>query len=757
IGFDEYCLWQAAGRRGSRYADPVIIENGKWRDNTRGKYGPDIVCDYVLDFIDRNQDKPFLAYYPMLLPHSPHEPTPLSQPGRDEQGYFADMVAYMDQNVGRIVQRLDELKLSERTIVVFTGDNGTNRRIRSRLGDQPIRGGKGTPTIAGTHVPLVARWQGQSPAGVINDNLIDFTDFLPTFCEAAGVPLPREETFDGVSFLAQIRGRPNTPRSSIFCYYEPQHGNFGKAVYAHDQRWKLYDDGRFFDLVADPGEKNPLVDNQPKIAAAEARAARERLQVVLDQKSREAERAKKLRASVETIKPLALHPDNPHYFLFRDKPAVLITSGEHYGAVLNLDFDYLPYLDELTAHGFNQTRTFSGVYRELPSSSFPGIKENTLAPAAGRFVCPWGRSSTPVASDGGNQFDLDKWDPAYFQRLKDFVGQAGKRGIVVELVFFCTMYNEELWQASPMRVINNVNGVGDVERHEVYSFKDQKLLAVQEALVRKVVSELKDFDNVYYEICNEPYERGGFAQEWNDRIIATIVDAESTFPHKHLIAEGIAVRSAKIEKPNPHVSVFNFHAATPEAVRQNYRLNKAIADDETGGKGTTDLPYRREAWEFILAGGGVFSHLDFSFTCKHPNGVAKLTTEPGGGGPELRQQLKVLKSFLESFDFVPMKPDDTIVQGGRITAPQTKQPLDVKKTAFVLAERGKAYAIYIGAGTQAELLLDLPAGSYKMEWVNTKTGKVDKAEETAHGGGELRLTSPPYQEDVALRLVSVPR
>jgi hypothetical protein len=88
--------------------------------------------------------------------------------------------------------------------------------------------------------------------------------------------------------------------------------------------------------------------------------------------------------------PLALHPENPHYFLFRGKPAVLVTSGEHYGAVLNLDFDYGKYLDALAADGLNLTRTFSGSYVE-PIGAF-GIAENTLAPQPGRFLAPWARS-----------------------------------------------------------------------------------------------------------------------------------------------------------------------------------------------------------------------------------------------------------------------------------------------------------------------------------------------------------------------------
>ena len=115
--------------------------------------------------------------------------------------------------------------------------------------------------------------------------------------------------------------------------------------------------------------------------------------------------------------------------------------------MLNRDFDYVRYLDVLKAHGFNLTRTFSGTYREVPGSF--GIKGNTLAPAAGRYLCPWARSQIPGASDGGNKFDLTKWDAAYFERLKDFVAQAGQRGIVVELVLFCTMYDDAVWEPAP--------------------------------------------------------------------------------------------------------------------------------------------------------------------------------------------------------------------------------------------------------------------------------------------------------------------
>jgi hypothetical protein len=449
-------------------------------------------------------------------------------------------------------------------------------------------------------------------------------------------------------------------------------------------------------------------------------------------------------------RPLALHPDNPHYFLFRGKPAVLLTSGEHYGAVLNRDFDYRPYLDELKACKFNLTRTFSGTYREIPGSF--GIVENTLAPAAGRFLSPWARADKAGAGDGGHKFDLKSWDEAYFDRLKDFVGEAGKRGVVVELVLCCALYDDKLWAVNPMNARNNVNGVGSVGRLEVYTLKDKGLTAVQEALAKKLVTELRDFDNVYFELCNEPYF-GGVTKEWHERIAAAIVEAEKGLPARHLIAQNVANGSAKVTAPNPHVSIFNFHYATPpDTVAVNFGLNKAIGDDETGFKGKDDLPYRTEGWDFFLAGGAVYSNLDYSYTCARPNGTAAVTTSPGGGGPKLRRQLTILKEFMDELDFVKMKPANHLLKGGKVTAALAGNPPQARATARLLAEPGRAYAAYVRGGSHAELVLELSAGAWRAEWVDTKTGKAVKTEDFTHGGGTRKLASPPYTDDIALRV-----
>jgi hypothetical protein len=440
--------------------------------------------------------------------------------------------------------------------------------------------------------------------------------------------------------------------------------------------------------------------------------------------------------------PIALHPDNPHYLLLRGKPVVLVTSGEHYGAVLNGDFDYEPYLDELQSHGLNLTRTFTGVYCEPPGAF--NIARNTLAPAAGKLLCPFARSDQPGYANGGNRFDLTRWDEAYFRRLKTFVAAAGRRGIVVELVLFCPFYKDDMWKLSPMNAANNVNDIGQLKSTTPLTLNNGKLMAVQEAMVRKIVSELAGADNLYYEICNEPYF-AGVTLAWQHRIADTIIDAQAKLRAKHLIAQNIANGKAKIVRPHPGVSIFNFHYATPpDTVSLNWGLNKAIADDETGFKGQADFTYRREGWEFLLAGGAIYSHLDYSFTVDHPAGTFKYpASQPGGGSRALRQQLGILKRFVESFDFVGMKSDDGIVKAG----------IPVKGGARVLAKRGEAYAIYVHGGHQTTLVLDLPRGAYEMRWISTLTGKPDKHEGLDHTGGQVRLASPPYADDVALSIV----
>jgi hypothetical protein len=440
--------------------------------------------------------------------------------------------------------------------------------------------------------------------------------------------------------------------------------------------------------------------------------------------------------------PLALHPDNPHYFLFRGKPTVIITSAEHYGAVINRDFDYVKYLDELAAHGLNNTRTFAGAYCE-PQGAF-NISKNTLAPGEGKFLCPWARSSEPGYAGGGNKFDLTKWDDEYCRRLNDFVAQASKRGVIVEMNLFCPFYEEPQWKLSPLNVINNVNGQGKVARTDVYTLdKHAGLLAVQEAMVQRIVRELNEFDNLYYEICNEPYF-GGVTIPWQHHIADVIVAAEKDLPNKHLISQNIANGSAKIDMPRSAISIFNFHyASPPSAVAENFGLNKVIGDNETGFKGTADTHYRMEAWEFILAGGALYNNLDYSFAVGHEDGTFEYpASQPGGGNRGFRKQMQALSEFVHGFDFLRMKPDTSLVQGG----------LPDKARAHALVEPGKQYAIYLFGSGEAKPKVMLPSGKYEVRWLEPKSGQRHEGEQINSSGQPLELPKFKLDPDIAIEL-----
>ena len=282
FGFDEYCLWQLT-RRPGRYPNPGLEINGRKINFTDGEYGPDIACDYALDFIERHRDEPFFLYYPMILPHWPFEPTPDSPDwdpssrgilrGHGDRVYFDDMVAYTDKIVGRIVKKLDALGLRENTLVLFTGDNGTSRDITSMLNGRKVEGGKGHMTDAGTHVPLIVSRPGTVPGGRINGDLIDFSDFFPTLAEVAGAKVPERLAIDGRSFAAELRGREVNRREWTYCWYfrNGKPGDRWGGEFARTHRYKFYRDGRFYDLADDPREQHPLKVNELDALAEQAR------------------------------------------------------------------------------------------------------------------------------------------------------------------------------------------------------------------------------------------------------------------------------------------------------------------------------------------------------------------------------------------------------------------------------------------------------------------------------------------------------
>jgi arylsulfatase A-like enzyme len=269
-GFDEYLTDPDAG---GWYWRRTVIRNGQTVPIEKGEYCPDVVHEFAVDFIRRHQDKPFFLYYPTHLVHVPTEHTPDTKPGTtDEQALYADNVAYMDKQVGQLVKELERLKLREKTLIVFSGDNGTLGKYACPVDGRPINGHKGQMLEGGSRVPLIASWKGVTPAARVVKDLTDFSDIYATFAEVAGAEMPKNLPFDGHSFAPQLHGHPGKPREWVFV-------QLGEKWYARSKDFKLTQGGELFDMRDAPFVEKPVAadNNDPG-----ARAARQHLQKVLD-------------------------------------------------------------------------------------------------------------------------------------------------------------------------------------------------------------------------------------------------------------------------------------------------------------------------------------------------------------------------------------------------------------------------------------------------------------------------------------------
>lgn len=300
FGFDEFALWQLE-TKGSRYKAPKLEINGKTYSGEKNEYGPDVVSDFALDFMTRKKDVPFFLYYPMMLTHSPFDATPdspdylesisgesegesgakksKSKDGKDV-GHFPDMVAYTDKLIGKLIAKLDELKLRDKTLVLILGDNGTAKGMPSKFQGREVHGAKGSPTMWGTRVPCIASWPNHIASGKVSSDLIDTTDFLPTICEATSTKVPEELNIDGRSFLSQLRGEKGNPRECLYVWYNDDGGANAEFEFAHDGKYKLYTNGKFYNVEKDDKEKSPLTESQ---LDANAKAVRAKLLAELQQ------------------------------------------------------------------------------------------------------------------------------------------------------------------------------------------------------------------------------------------------------------------------------------------------------------------------------------------------------------------------------------------------------------------------------------------------------------------------------------------
>ena len=280
FGFDEHILWQltTSGRdslgRDKRYVNPVLEINGEIYEKNEGKYSTAMVVDYINDFIKRKKNQPFLVYYPMILTHCPFDPTPHSKDWdpsdlgsktyKGNAKYFGDMVSYMDFSVGRIVKQLDDLGLRENTIILFTGDNGTDVPIVSMMDNFAVVGGKGKTTDNGTHVPLIVNWKGVIAPNKRSEALVDLSDFFPTLCEEAGISPDDSLDLDGISFYPQLIGKYGPKREWIHTWYNRDGGSnpmSATSEWVRNENYKLYVGNKFYNLKKNPEENNRIPTN----------------------------------------------------------------------------------------------------------------------------------------------------------------------------------------------------------------------------------------------------------------------------------------------------------------------------------------------------------------------------------------------------------------------------------------------------------------------------------------------------------------
>jgi hypothetical protein len=469
-----------------------------------------------------------------------------------------------------------------------------------------------------------------------------------------------------------------------------------------------------------------------------------------------------------SAEPIKLHPSNPHYYLFNGQPTILITSAEHYGGVINGDFDYVSYFDALKAYGMNYTRIYAGAMFE-PIGKF--IDGNPLGPKPQSLILPWAQTGVPGYLHGGNKFDLDKWNPAYFERLKDFIVKAGERGIVVEICFFNAQYSDT-WPISPLFYENNIQGEGKGTYQEAQTLRHADTVRRESDYVRKITQEVNAYDNVILEICDEAPDIGhpptplDEAGAWVSHLADVVVETEKTLPKKHLLAVqvegpvGGPLDLSGSSKVNVIVNQYVWQAGLQmggmRGLELEYGHNKPIEFNETDWypiwyRGDAVADSRVEAWEFIVGGGGSFNHLNGRYTAEDPAGNTPDNTQ-------ILTALRSLRDFIYSLDFLKMSPDKTFVLDG------------IPAGVFCrgMSQPGKQYALYhhhsrqkggdtssyeVTPGDYKEsLVLNLAGGTYKADWVDPASGAVLESETFTHQGGNRVFNTPQHAVDIALRI-----
>jgi lysophospholipase L1-like esterase len=466
---------------------------------------------------------------------------------------------------------------------------------------------------------------------------------------------------------------------------------------------------------------------------------------------------------LEAGEPLKVHPENPHVLMFRGKPQVLVTVAEHYGSVVNTDFNYTPYLEVMKRDKMNLTRLFLAGFRH--DNRVP--PNDPLAPTPNAFLQPWERTTNgELALDGLGKWDFTTWNTAFFQRLDAFLQACSERGIVVELTFFSTYYTPQEWKNSPFHPGNNLQGYGPGSQYDSFRLVDSNLTATKEAYIRKIVREVNRFDNIYFEIQNEPFwnepnVKDDEEVDFHNRMLEVIREEEAALPNKHLVAQNFPQQSENlsidfdiINEHYPGVVPGSPVAGTEILLRDQYSRGKILA---TGEADTTTEPQARlESWMFLLGGGVIYNGLAFT------NTIYTSDDEAGDNqlGNSMRRSIANAAQYVGALNQAALQRDLSWVSGGI--------PQGAKLQA--MATPGQQYAAYFHHGKTAltnfqtsynpiddtdhiaTTVVTLPEGSWRAVWTRPADLEVIATEEFDHEGGEKTLSSVIYQADVALRI-----
>ena len=490
---------------------------------------------------------------------------------------------------------------------------------------------------------------------------------------------------------------------------------------------------------------------------------------------------------------ICIHPDNPKLFLFRGAPRVLVTATEHYGAVMNRPFRFERYLDDAADKRMTLTRLFC-LFRELQSPMNP---YSTCKPESPDYVAPFRRTGPGTAQDGQPKFDLEQWNPEFFERLHRFLSLASGDGIVVEVVLLSNTYEPRIWALNPLHAGNNINGLPEIDWTDYNTMRHPAVFDHQVAHVRKIIQETNRYDNVIYEICNEP--GGGFpgaanaptADEvdlWQSELAKVIHETEARLPNQHLIAGHEAFvyqpwdhKTAKSFKDS-FVDVVNIHplpgitygdksydmgAFMSKQLRLRALRDYCLAtypegkplnlDEDNAASQYKDVEgwtiHRKRAWTALFCGAH-YDYIDFSIINYCETGTA-------ASREHIRSWFKYLSGFIHSIDLVRARP-----LRGRLT----EQPEHTCES--VLAVEGEDYCIYLaddrelgeaGAGQPitGDIALDLPPGSYRVRMFSPVTGSYLGGRRVDVGGrtegsrlrvGLVRMKTPRFRHDLAIRI-----